>query len=108
MAKSNVLKGGEKPPKKKKGDDELPGGQEHLPGMAQMDKIPSIHNLARRAKKASLVASRAKTEYETLKTKLIEEMKEFGIDKYHHGDVTVHVDTKSKLSIQVQNEDAEE
>lgn len=107
MAKRKVLKGGEKPEAAEE-DEDLPGGQDPLPGMEQQDKIPSIHNLARRTKKASLVASRAKTECDGLKTKLIEEMKEFGLTHYHHGDISVHVDTKSKLKIEVDNEDAEE
>jgi len=99
-----MLKGGEKPPS----DDALPGGQEHLPGMAPMPKNNRIHNLARRVKKASKEWSAAAKEHKGLKEQLTEMMIEEGTDYYAHGDVEVHLDTRRKLTVKVENDKEEE
>lgn len=103
MAKSRTLKGGEKPPKKKEDEEKLPGGQMHFKEAEPMPKNDKIHNLARRAKAASLKSTRAAADYKELKDKVVEAMNEAELEHYHYGDVTVHVDTKSKLTLTVEN-----
>ena len=94
------LKGGEKPPK-----EDLPGGQEHLPGTEPMPKNEKIHRLAKRCKAASKEWSKAAGEHKGLKEMLIEAMQEAGLDHYEYGDVSVHVDTSRKLKVKIANDD---
>lgn len=92
----------------KKKDEDLPGGQEHLPNMEPMPKNQKIHNLAKRTRAASKECSRAKAEWQGLKEQLIEAMVAAGLSNYEYGDVMVHLDTKRQLKVKISNENEEE
>lgn len=86
MAKSKILKGGEKPSE-------------------QMPKNERIHSLARRCKAASKAWSKAAAEREELKRSLLEAMIEEGLERYSFGNVSVDIDTTRKLKIKAGDED---
>ena len=98
MARRKVLQGGE----------DLPGGQEHLPGAEPMPKNEKIHRLARRVKAASKAWSKASGEHKELKDMLIEAMIEEGLEHYEYGDVKVDMDTSRKLKVKIGNDEDEE
>lgn len=105
MSKDKILKGGEKPPKKERPPK---GGQQHLPGAEQMDKIPAIHKAATEyAKLRDHRMAILKQEVEAKsKVKLLMDNK--GIKVYEHGDVHVNIENTEKIKVKIGNEHEED
>lgn len=102
MAKRKVLKGGEPIPDEIADDHDV-GDQQHFDGMEPMPKNDKIHRLALRFKAKSLESSRAKAAADELSESVLDAMKEAGLERYHHGTVTIHADPKIKLKITVES-----
>ena len=112
MAKTTVLKGGEKrgrgrPRKVPEDNGERLPSQQHLPGAESMPKNDKIHRLALRCKAASKQWSKAAEEHKGIKQGLIEAMIEADLEHYEYGDVRVDMDTNRKLKVKVSNDDDE-
>lgn len=88
----------ERPAKK---DRPPKGGQQHLPGAEQMDKIPAIHKAATEyAKLRDHRMALLKQEIDAKsKVKLLMDNK--GIKVYEHGDVHVNIENTEKIKVKI-------
>ncbi len=88
----------EKPPKKERPPK---GGQQHLPGAEQMDKIPAVHKAAQEYVKLRDHRMAILKQEIDAKGKLKLQMDNKGLKFYEHGDVTVNIEAKEKIKVKI-------